>query len=92
MATAAHHFNITSTHIKETLTMTKIDYSNLSAKAAATSFTVNGNAAATKLSDAVAAIAAYLSTPPSTGAAKANAAVAAQQFNALVAAINAFSA
>ncbi len=72
--------------------MSKPDYSNLNTTAAAASFTVNGNTAPTKLSDAVAAISAYLSTPPSTGAAKANAAVAAQQFNALVAAINAFSA
>ena len=64
--------------------------SNLNATAAAASYTVNGNASATKVGDAFAAIATYLESP-ATDQARIGADAAAQKFNELVAAVNAFA-
>jgi hypothetical protein len=72
--------------------MTTPDASNLNSTAAAASFTVNGNASATKIKDAFSAIAAYLESAPNKDGARANAFYAAQKYNELVAATNAFAA
>lgn len=70
--------------------MSTPNLSNLNVTAAAASYTVNGNTAATKVGDSFAAIAAYLAAP-GTDQARLNADAAAQKFNELVAAVNAFA-